>query len=134
MGKNIEELKKKYIDVVNDYMHTWADKHEYNYEEDMWVSNSYGGICMVGDMYVNFDDVRYDVDNELPENVFDEWYWYSVEIAELGCTNSVNLGSYARGARPYGDEQIRKIKDAKKRVQEAQSILEDAIRDANLPF
>lgn len=124
-----KELKQRLIEVVNDYMEAWCDKHEYQYEDDMWVGNDYGGICAVGDLFVSFDDVRYDVDNDLPEEIFEDWYWYSLEIEELGCENNVNLRSYAMGCRPYTEEQLESIRQAKKNVEAAQEILEDLIKN-----
>ena len=122
-------LKERLVEVVNDYMEAWCDKHDYQYEEDMWVGDDYGGICAVGDLFVSFDDVRYDVDNDLPEEIFEDWYWYSLEIEELGCEKNVNLRSYAMGCRPYTEEQLENIRQAKKNVQEAQEILEDLIKN-----
>ena len=108
-------LKERLVEVVNDYMEAWCDKHDYQYEEDMWVGDDYGGICAVGDLFVSFDDVRYDVDNDLPEETFEDWYWYSLEIEELGCEKNVNLRSYSMGCRPYTEEQLENIRQAKKK-------------------
>lgn len=118
------KLKERFKEIVNDYMYAWAEKHEYDYEEDMWVADNYGTICMVGDMFVSFDDVRYDIDNNLPEHIFDEWYWYSLEISEMGCKANVNLKSYAMGYRPFSDEQLELIRSTSRRIKEQQVDLE----------
>ena len=118
------KLKERFKEIVNDYMYAWAEKHEYDYEEDMWVADNYGTICMVGDMFVSFDDVRYDIDNNLPEHIFDEWYWYSLEISEMGCKANVNLKSYAMGYRPFSDEQLKLIRSASRKIKEQEEYLE----------
>jgi hypothetical protein len=113
-------------------MTVWANKHQFEYEKDMWVADEYGTICMVGDMFVNFDDVRYDIDKDLDEKVFEEWYWYNLEIAELGCDVNVNLQSYANGVRPYTEEQLEQIRKAAQRVTEAQYALEKLIQETKV--
>ena len=126
----MKKLKENFIDIVNDYMNAWCEKHGYDYEEDMWVGNDYGGVCAVGDLFVSFDDVRYDIDNDLPEKTFEDWYWYSLDIAELGCERIVNLKSYSMGCRPYTDEQLDNIREAKKNVEESKRILEYLIKNS----
>lgn len=121
------ELKKKFIDVVNDYMYLWCTKHGYRYEKDMWVGDEYGGVCMVGDLFVNFNDVRYDMDNDLPEEMFEAWYWYSLELSELGSSIEISLRDYSEGKRAFSDDDLEKIRAAKKRVVESQRILEELV-------
>lgn len=123
------ELKLNFQQVVHDYMLEWCKKHEYFYEPDTWVGDDVGGICAIGDLFVNFDDVRFDIDNDIPEPLFEEWYWYRLEISELGCERDVNLKSYSMGCRPYTEEQFENIRQAKKNVQKAQEILEDLIKN-----
>lgn len=126
------KLKERFKEIVNDYMQAWCDKHEYYYEEDMWVANDYGGVCCVGDLFVSFNDVRYDIDNDLEEGVFEEWYWYILEIKELGCEKTVNLDTYAKGYRPYSDKQIEDIRQAKIGVDEAEKRFEELLKNIEM--
>lgn len=120
-------LSDRYKLIVNDYMYVWTTKHGFEYDENMWIGDNIGGICDICDMFVSFEDIRCDVDNELPENVFNEWYWYNLELSELGLDRNVTLKEYANGYRPYSEKDIEKLRKLKSNVKNAEDILEKEI-------
>lgn len=125
---HIELLKSEYESVVGDYCQAFCTKHGYEYCPDDWLGGDVGGIIEIGDMFINFDDIRTDVDNGIPEKVFSEWYWYGLRLHELGLPKSINLRSYAMGAPlPYSEEDLKRIEEAIRRVNEAEECLKKII-------
>lgn len=125
MNKSHRDLiRKRYEDAVHEYCQAFCEKHEYQYDPDDWVGNDIGGIVAIGDYFVNFNDIRYDIDNDVPEDKFLHWYDYSLEIAMLddgsGKMRNVNYKHWLMGARPYSAEDLEKIRDAKESVNEAE--------------
>lgn len=116
-------LKDEFNLIVDKYTATFCKKHELRF--DGWIGNGIGTIGCFGDYFISFDNIRYDIDNDIPEPVFFEYYDYDLRIPEGG--RRVNYQSYVKGYRPYTEEQLDKIKEAQKRVYEAESALKDAI-------
>lgn len=134
MNKSHKELiRGRYENAVHEYCHAFCRKHGYHYDPDGWVGEGVGGIVLVGDYYINFDDIRYDIDNDVPEDIFIKYYDYTLEIASLdegtGKMTNVNYKHFIYGLRPYSEEQLEKIRQAKERVAEARAALEECIAE-----
>ncbi len=129
---NIEmcSLKQRWRDVCNLYLKSFCDKHEYCYEPDMWVSDDPGTIICVSDMFVNMDDIRYDVDNNIPKEMFSKWYWKSLEVYELTGENFMNYKSFCKGAPdPWTEDKLKVVRDGKKKIQAMTDDLNNYIND-----
>lgn len=128
-----EELKFAFADICLAYLKAFCDKHEYDIEWELkhggvWVCDEPGGVANIGDLWVNFDDIRYDVDNNIDVDMFEKWYWESLDRTELG-VKYVNYKSFCSGAPdPISPDQLEKIKIAKKRLEEAQSLFDEAVK------
>lgn len=116
-------LKDEFNLIVDKYTATFCKKHELNF--DGWVGNDTGTIGCFGDYFISFDNIRYDIDNDIPKGVFFEYYDYDLRIPEGG--RRVNYESYIKGYRPYTEQQLDEIEEAQKKVHEAEMILKDAI-------
>lgn len=72
------DLYNKYKEVCNEYVDLFVKKHGYDVLrrdfEDCWVASECGTIILIGDMFIDFEDIRYDIDNEVPEDRFEKWY------------------------------------------------------------
>lgn len=129
-----EELKFSFSNLCLAYLKAFCDKHEYDIEWELehggvWVGDEPGGVANIGDLWVNFDDIRYDIDNDVPPRVFEQWYWKALDRATLGVKH-LNYKSFCLGAPdPVNQEQLEKIKKAKKNLEEAQIIFDEAIKD-----
>ena len=124
--------QERWNDICNEYLKEFCDKHEWQYEPDMWVAGNVGTIVMIGDMFVSMNNIRYDIDNNVPTDYFEKWYWKSIEISELtdGAENYMNYENYCKEAPDYWtEERIQKIRASKKRVEEAKNELLKAIED-----
>ena len=122
MEKDIE-IKARiahWKDVCNEYLETFCKKHEYTYEPDMWVGSDPGTVANIGDLFVGMDDIRYDVDNNIPESYFEKWYWKNLEVYELTGCNYINYPSYCEGAPDnWSDERLDRVREANKRLEQA---------------
>ena len=68
----IKELKNRLNGLIAEYVSLFENKH--NLQFDFWVSTEPGTIGCFGDYYIDFSTIRYDLEAELPENLFIEWY------------------------------------------------------------
>ena len=129
---SIKTRQERWNELCNEYLKEFCDKHEWQYEPDMWVAGNIGTIVMIGDMFVSMNNIRYDIDNNVPTDYFEKWYWKSIEISELtdGAENYMNYENYCKEAPDYWtEERIQKIRASKKRVEEAKNELLKAIED-----
>ena len=110
-------LKKKWADVCNEYLQKFCEKHEYDFECAYWVGDDAGTTACVADYFIGMDEIRYDIDNDVPEDKFLKWYDYSLEVFELECEFryrklykdfiKINYPSFCKGAPlPYTDEDL----------------------------
>lgn len=131
MGKT---LAIKFKEIADQYVREFCDKHDYimDYEIEhdlVWVGNAPGTVACINDMYIYFDDLRYDIDNNIPEGSFEDWYFRALDRAEMKI-RYLNYPSYCKGAPdPVSEEDIVKIKEARIRVERAKDELEQLIKD-----
>lgn len=85
-------LKDNYEKAVNDYLKVFCEKQEMYV--DFWVGDKIGEICSIGDMFLNFTDIKTDIDTEQPKGLISEWFWQTVE-KDLKC----NYEHYTMGYR-----------------------------------
>lgn len=132
---HIDYLKTEYADIVGDYCQLFCQKHGFDYCPDEWVGGDVGGVLQVNDDYFfNFDDMRYDIDNDVEKGVFMEWYEYSVEVEFVEGTRNVNYRSWCMGYRPYTADQLKAMRDAQIRINELQMELAEIADNYNKDF
>ena len=94
-----KSLNDSYKEICMEYVRQFVSKHGYrdSIEEllDAWVAGDVGTIICIGDMFVDFEVIRYDIDNDIPEPVFEKWYW---EMLSNYCDNrpTINYKTYCR--------------------------------------
>jgi hypothetical protein len=127
------ELQEQWETLSNEYMKQFCEKHGYRFEPDSWVGigrENIGTTAEICDMFVHIDDMRYDIDNNIPESKFEEWYWKSLEIYELteGGEKYMNYPSFCKGAPDYWtEERMQDLRDGARRVKAARESLENEI-------
>ena len=89
-------LQHDYESVVMKYIQTFAEKHDLEF--DSWIN--FGEVAVFGDMYVSFDDLRRDINLQVPSHIFTDWYWACIDNAP----KYINFSSYIMGLR-YTDIQ-----------------------------
>lgn len=70
-------------------------KQDFHYEPDMWVSGDIGSIICISDLFVNFSDIRLDLEKNVRKGMFSEWYWAVLE-SDLPY---INYNSWVNGLR-----------------------------------
>ena len=92
----MNELKKKLDIAIMDYVYYFARKHDLMF--DYWVADKVGEVACFGDYFVNFSDIRLDLEEDVPENIFFEWYDFTMDLG-LKDKPIINYSSYLKGAR-----------------------------------
>ena len=129
------ELKLNWKEICNNYLSEFCEKHEYTYEPDCWVTSDPGTIANIGDMFVSMENIRYDLDNDIPEEYFEKWYWKALEVYELVGEKFMNYESFCQGCPDYWTEdKLESIRKAKQRVIDARNALEREINNHKSQF
>ena len=84
-------------DSIEEYVKIFEKKHEIKF--DFWIAEATGTVACFGDYFVSFEDIRLDLEKNVDNNVFFEWYDLSLELG-LKDEPIVNYQSYLRGYRP----------------------------------
>ena len=100
--KNLKQLKLKWNDICDDYLYYFIRKHKFStfgkQYEDMWLNGERGSWCMIQNMYISFIDIRYDIDNDIPAHMFEDFYWENIKKEdECGIYTSQTFQDYCKG-------------------------------------
>lgn len=91
----MKKLQKEYQDVVNQYLKKFIKKHKYEFS--YWVSADIGGIaCFIDQYYFDFDDIRFDIDNNVEKDLIFKWQDDGIENDNK---DVLNFKSYSLGLR-----------------------------------
>lgn len=127
---NKQNIQERWRDICQEYLKLFCDKHEYSFENCFWVTDNYGTIACVSDMFISMEHIRYDIDNNIEETKFEKWYWKAIEIFELTGQDFMNYESFCKGAPDiWTEEKIEKLREAHMRVYEAEEALRQEIEE-----
>lgn len=127
---NKQSTQERWRDICQEYLKLFCDKHEYSFEDCFWVADDYGTIACVSDMFISMEHIRYDIDNNIEETMFEKWYWKAIEIFELTGQDFMNYESFCKGAPDiWTEEKIEKLREAHIRVYEAEEALRQEIEE-----
>ena len=90
---SVAELKERLDNCIDLYTLLFCQKQECS--ESGWIGKVKGGINCFGDSYFSFEDIRIDLEMEVPKGEI--WKWYSDNIENQG--KSINYYSYVLGLR-----------------------------------
>lgn len=90
----IANYKEALETCIENYTKLFCLKHGFNYESDMWVSGEIGSIICISDMFINFSDIRLDLEKNVTKGIFSEWYWTVVDKRPY-----INYNSWVMGLR-----------------------------------
>jgi len=91
-------LKNRLDILIQEYIDVFTIKHDIEF--DYWIADLTGTGAVFGDYYISFDDIRLDIDNNVDNTIFFEWYDIALELAELDKSPQINYYSYLKGYRP----------------------------------
>lgn len=133
----MKELQDKYNEVVNEYALCFIRKHELCDEEDAnkditleWVGSDIGGVLEIADYYINFSDIKIDIDKNVDKDEFWKYYQYCEEISLLNTyckTKGITIPNYTswiKGCPRLSQEQIDRLFECQRKVQLAKDIFE----------
>lgn len=129
----MNELETRYRKLCAEYVDNFVKKHSYSESEhdrpSEWVGTDVGDTVCIGGMFINFDDIRYDIDNDIPEDLFEKWYWKYLDRCEMNL-RYMNYKSFCMGCPdPISPEQEKIIKDAHKTLIDARVKFEEAVKE-----
>lgn len=128
MDKNkLNELNKAYEKACNDILKAFAEEYEVQVDEQDWVGGDVGGIVGLcqSEYFLNFEDLLYMLNNNIPFTEFLKWRDYSAEVGILGL-NGMNFKSWIKGAPRYPQESIDRLQALHKEIDE---LTEETIKD-----
>lgn len=65
MSEELKQLKKNYEIIVAEYLYYFCKKYKLTFE--FWVADEIGTIANFDPYFINFEDIKYDIDNEKKE-------------------------------------------------------------------
>lgn len=77
------------------YVLLFCSKHGFDVNDCYWVNEEVGRVLSCADHFFNFDDVRFDIDRNLPEHTIMDWYDSQLKARETG-EPTMNLQSYCK--------------------------------------
>ena len=68
------KLKTKYEKIVEQYLIAFVEKQELDIDNCYWIADRIGEILSVNEQYYfNFNDIRFDVDNNMKDGLIFRW-------------------------------------------------------------
>jgi len=116
-------IKENYNRACEAYLEDFCEKHGYDYEDNMWVGNHVGWIAEIADLYIGLDDIRTDIDNNVPEDEFIKWYDYSLRLGMLNA-HYPNYESWLKNCPIKSEEEILAMEDLRNKIENLKSDLE----------
>jgi hypothetical protein len=124
-----KQLQTQYRNACNAYLFAFCQKHEFEYDENAWVANRPGEVACVADYFVDMQTIVDDIDLDAPEDVFFEWYDYTLELGSMGVQGLPNFRSWVKGCPRKSEQEIQEIRDLHQRVEDAKTQLEELINN-----
>lgn len=90
----MEKLKKKYEEVVMQYVNSFCKKHDLDFEG--WVGDIVGEWCFLDGLNISFDQIKTDIDNDIESSVFWNYYHYDSIDMKTGLPNGLSYENYIK--------------------------------------
>lgn len=114
-----EKLYDMWGRVCDGYVAELAHMWGFEYKVSDWVGDDFGGVaCINEEIYVNMDDVRYCVDNEICYDEYNEWSAYIEDVSEFSLPK-MNLRSWHMGCPRVPKEVIDRLKQLKQSLNDS---------------
>ena len=115
-GEDTEQIRKDYEAVCGRYVEEFCRKHDFVDYESYWVGGQVGTVLVLNDYFIDFNDLRYDIDEQIPTFKYWDWYDASLKRAELGL-NDLNYKSYCEGAPwKWSNKEVNKILELREEI------------------
>ena len=99
MKKTINQLKKEYEVICNEYIEMFCKKQDMIFYG--WVGDAIGEVACIGDYFFNFSDITLDINTKQKKDFIFDWYNDNLDKALIiGCDYKfINYASYIKGLR-----------------------------------
>jgi len=106
--KKIKEVRNLYVTSVNLYVDIFCINNKVY--TNGWIADTVGTLLTISDMVLDFQDIKFCVDNDISFDWLQHWYFYNYENYK---TKSINLKSYCslRKNQDLTDETFTKYLD-----------------------
>ena len=91
----MQTLKQQFENVVEQYIDAFCEKQGVHKNNNDWCAGYVGGVIEINDAYLNFDEIRLDIDTNQPKGNIFSWYWENDELNN----KAINYYSYTKGLR-----------------------------------
>ena len=117
---SIENLKKNFELTANGYLNVLCKKWQLDKDYGYWIGDEIGGLFDFADGYItiNYDDMRYCVENEVSIKEYVDWQNYCLFCYEFKQTIP-NFRSWHKGCPRLSEEQQKTLRKMKKDFEKA---------------
>ena len=98
---NKDKLRDDYEDACYNYIAEFGQISKFDFGG--WIGYNVGGIALFGDYAIDFLNIVYIVDNDVPVDTFVNWYWFCAEYEQC----KINLQNYFKLESDYKAEKIK---------------------------
>lgn len=120
-------LKQDYEKLADRYANAFSIRY-LDGADYYWVGGDFGGIIEICDYFVEYDTIRYSIDNDLPEEDLFSWINYGITVGMIDERIKVpTLDEWAHGDRGIPKEQLESLEKASREVTLAEMRLRDLI-------
>lgn len=114
---HIKLLKENYEKACEEILKAFCCQYELQYEKEAWVAGGAGTIALIGDYYIDFQDMMYMLNNSIAFDEWLRWYDYCLDANDLGF-KTPNFTSWYKGCPRLTEEQIQNIKEKRQELKE----------------
>jgi hypothetical protein len=127
MQEHIKKLQDNYESNINAIIDAFCKKHDLKLDYHYDLS-----LFFFGDYYTfNISDILYDVFNNLPNGVIEEWFTYNCQWNYFDPDHHINLHSWSHGCPRRTDEQLKKIEKLHQNIRDAEAVFKQQITELN---
>ena len=80
----MEKLLQNYNDACNSIIQAFCEKQGFDYQDAWWVADIVGSVISIGDFTFDFQDVIYDLKNNVPKGRIIAYFDYTMETHFAG--------------------------------------------------
>jgi hypothetical protein len=91
----MQTLKQQFENLVDQYLTLFCEKQGVHKDDDSWCAGGIGGVIEINDAYLNFDEIRLDIDTNQPKGEIFKWWWENEYLEN----KIINYYSYTKGLR-----------------------------------
>lgn len=112
-------VKRDYEIACNNYLRLFCDKHEFDFEDarNSWVGGCFGEVVQCGDYFIDFHTIMVDIDNDVPKDVFLQYYDYCLSAGEFDL-EMPNYRAWILGCPRTSEETFEKLNALKNQLRE----------------